>query len=453
MSWLVNRFRSLLSRGNVDREYIALAVNTGSRVSYPAERISTLPPMKKLEALFKVDPITFGIVHELIDSLVGVGFYFEGENELEIRRLTEWAEDIGFQFLLEDIVLDICVYGNAWVEIVWDTAHQNIEKFVVLDPKTMDYKRTHTGEIELDETGEPVAIVQTNSTGKQIYWYKDRIEDRSGEILYKAKLNEDLRKRIAHFKLWGFGDSKLGMTPLETCHYPATVRLNLIKSTGEAAFHSEGLIAYVSGRPSEEAKENIKKALVGSSSNDLLILDERVKLDRIPSPEIRGRERLVYAFMDEQCVAFGVPLRLIAEGLKEFAGEFEWRQIKFEMRLQRLQKRLAHQVREQILKQLWEAWGYTSRVPRIVFNIRTPGVKLSRSRQIATLARRGLIRRDPLLEKALRQEYDLPTEFLEREIEEWRSNPEHLPEISPEIDKQLELETPSKKKRSRKKKA
>jgi len=296
----------------------------------------------------------------------------------------------------------------------------------------MDYKRDIRGEVELDEYGEPVAIVQDLEFGKRV-WYADRIEER-GEVIMRAKKGEDLRRRIVHLKLYGFGDTFLGITPLQTTYNSALSRLNLGVSTGEAAFRSEGLVAYVSGKPSQKTLEGLVKALKDSSSKNIFVFEDKIKLDRVPSPDIKGRERLIYAFLDEQCIAFGVPLRLVAEGLKEFAGEFEWRQIKFEMRVKTLQERLAWQVREKILRPLWETWGMKTKVPKIVFHTKTPATKLSRSRQIATLARRGLIRRDPELEKRLRQEYDLPYKFVVRELKQWEEQPERVPEESKETD-------------------
>jgi len=70
---------------------------------------------------------------------------------------------------------------------------------------------------------------------------------------------------------------------------------------------------------------------------------------------------------------------------------------------------------------------------RVVFKTNMPSIKMAKSRRIATLARRALIKYDPELEKRLRILEDLPTSMLDKQIEEWKKTG-MLPQVEPEKD-------------------
>ena len=51
-----------------------------------------------------------------------------------------------------------------------------------------------------------------------------------------------------------------------------------------------------------------------------------------------------------------------------------------------------------------------------------PSVEKQRIMNIASLTIRGLISRDPQIEKRLRQELSLPTDYIDKEIKAWEEN-------------------------------
>lgn len=80
------------------------------------------------------------------------------------------------------------------------------------------------------------------------------------------------------------------------------------------------------------------------------------------------------------------------------------------------------------------------------FKTHMSSIMLSKSRRIATLARRSLIKYDPELEKHLRELEDLPVSFLDEAIEKWEETgaiPEQKPEKEIDVRERvnkLELE-------------
>ena len=70
----------------------------------------------------------------------------------------------------------------------------------------------------------------------------------------------------------------------------------------------------------------------------------------------------------------------------------------------------------------------------MVFRTQSPSIKLSRSRRIATLARRGLIRYDPELELHLRREEGLPVKFVQLSLKQWQEEKKSPEEIKSDVE-------------------
>jgi len=62
-------------------ELLALSVGPSRPTTEREERVLSKANYEKLERLYQIDPVTFGIINELVEAIVGVGFFFEGEDE------------------------------------------------------------------------------------------------------------------------------------------------------------------------------------------------------------------------------------------------------------------------------------------------------------------------------------------------------------------------------------
>jgi len=428
----IDALRRILGRGTRDyyHEVVGLAQETGGVVP-SGERITGLPDPAKIETLYRTDPLFWSMVQEYVYGIAS-DYFIEGGEEEDRQRLEKWCRDKGLIFAIQDGIVDICLHGNFWLELIPDYKNKDLS-FKCINPQNIDYIReTTTQNVKLQDDG-TFEGYEIRSGMKKLYIRKDRIELDGKTVVTSSRKEPDLRTRIAHFKLFGFGESYLGLSLGALIYKTAIVRLNIADMVGESAFRGGGLFVKLPRDASQQTREELKKDLRNITRRNIFLFDERIQLGTLPYPDIRGQADLLYYFADEMAAGMRVPLCLLMLAGRTARGERDVMAIKFELNMKPLQERLAFQIREQIFRKLWEVWGLKSEIPRIVFAERAPFLKLSKSRRIATLARRGLIRWDPELEKRLRQEEGLPYQFVQKQLDEW-INEDKTPVESREVD-------------------
>jgi hypothetical protein len=393
------------------------------------ERTKQKDKISDFQKLYLVDSLTFGFVNFLVHKIISK-ILFTGSPE-DVKAFEDWADKIDLRIKLEDIVQDIIVCGGAWTEMVYSSI--DLEDIKIINPETMDYIRDDQENIKLDDEGKFLGLVQ-EINGKKRYWYKDRIEE-SNNILYKAEKGEDLRDRIKYWKLISFGESELGISFIKPVYRSAIIRSNLEDMIGESGFRGGGIVAYLTGEPSQEQKRNLKEQLTNITSRNIFLLKDNIKLSTIPIPELSAREQLLYSLADFQASGLGIPLEALVSGTKTYRQDFINKMADMESRIESYQARLAEQIQEYIIVPLLHLWKRKGPV-KIQFASSSTHTQMNRSRVIATLARRGLISRDPELELHLRKELKLPTSIVEVTLDNWIKNKKESPQdiVDKEID-------------------
>lgn len=418
-----------------------------SPIKHLEERVTKTVPLSKIKKLYHLDFLCFRIVNDYIDSMVGLGLFLDGDKKVT-KELMEWADKVNLQRVLEDIIRDIFLAGNAWLEIGYSEDFKDILTLRVLNPETMDFIREKgKNYVEIDENGNPIGYVRKESYGlNKIEWRKDRIIVGDEEIHLSP--DQDGRDRISHFKLWSMSESFLGCTPLEPVYRQAIIRLNISRNVGEGAFRSEGLLITVGDEnitPTNEQLDNVVEEFENIETQTIFGFkySPRVRVERLPSPEIADRDTLLYYFADAFATGMGRPLCLLME-LKGRDAAIENKQIEWEKKILALQERFGDQVKEKIFYKYLDIKGIPrKKLKRVIFRSPRSSIKMARARRLATLARRGLIRYDPELEERLREEENLPTSLVENEIKEWKKTKKRLIE-----SKEIEIKQ-SKRKRKR----
>lgn len=406
---------------------IALS-NTKESGSILEERMQEVAALDKIETLYKVDPLFSGMVQEYIFGIAS-GVTFIGGNILDSKNLLKWWKDKGINFKIQDGILDIFLTGNLWLELIPDYGKGDLG-LRILNPKTMDYIRDNlTNQVILMDDGSIMGYRQRSGMSI-VDWTKDAVTNR-GEAVITATNNEDLRTRIAHIKLWSFSDSYIGLTPATAVYKSCIIRMNVADMVGESSFRGGGLVAKVPRDASEQSKTNLENSLLNLTRKNVMVIEDRILVEKFPSPDIGNQAEVIYYFADEASAGMRVPLSLLMLGNRLTNVEKEQASAKFELSLRPLQERLAYQIREHILSKLWEVWDTKGPIPDIKFIQRTPNALLNRSRVISTLARRGIISGDPELEKSLREELELPTTFIQRELDMWTKDETKMPISGP----------------------
>lgn len=390
------------------------STSTGEFSSALEERRQSTVSKEQLETLYHVDGLCYRIVNKYTDSMIGPGYYFEGKSR-SVKLVEEWSDQVRLKRILEEIVKDIYVTGsgNAWCELGYTKNDRDIVKLRIINPKTeIDYIRDKDGNVMLDEHNEPVGFKQErNVYGSEVIWKRDNITVAGKTTWTRKKKNEDGRDRIAHFKLYGLGESYLGHSPLETVFKDCVIRLNLTDNVGEMGYRGGAIVGYVGeeGQPAsaipDKTIDKLANDLKNATHEDVFVFKRNVKLDNFPIPDLKGREELIYYFVDVMCSSLGVPLVLLMEPKTAYKGEVEFKAIEFEKTVMNLQEKLAEQIEDKILTRLFKARGLSlENMPKMKFRNFQPAMRLSKSRRIGKYVKDGVLHWDINMENQIRHE-------------------------------------------------
>jgi len=226
----------------------------------------------------------------------------------------------------------------------------------------------------------------------------------------------------------------------------AIIRLNLENNVGEGAFRSGGLVAYI-GRegqvqPSPEVIDKVVTDLQNVTTNTIFGFRNDVKLERMPSPDLTGREELIMYFAAIQSLGMGFPLSKHMNISGRLAARVNTSaDIDFEQRIASLQERFGSEMREKLFFRYLKARGLVnslSEVPKLIFRTKSPNILRETINMLTRLGRRDIIRRDPELEKKIREELGLPTTYVQRELDQWTKDETRTPEGKDKEDVLLE---------------
>ncbi len=398
------------------------------------ERQTSLPMLGAYEKLYQTDPLVFRAVQMYVEQL-SQGFVVSAVEE-ERKLVEDWIEDTGFKFAVQDGIRDIFIYGNWFLELHPDFQAKTLT-FTSLNPKNVDYIRNLvTGKVLIDEDGKPLGYKVTVNS-KDFYYMNKRITEggfSKTSKVYTSNSKIDYRDMIAHFKLFSFSDSYLGYPPLAAVNKSALIRLNISDMVGTSSYRGGTRIAHTEGVLSKQHENELADTLLKATPDDIVVLDSRITLDNMPTPDVANKEKIVYYYADEVCTGLGVPLPLLMAGTGISSNDRDAFSTIFEDSVKPLQERLMFQIRNNVLVMLWRVLGKKTPVPQLKIVDKSTSAKMNVSRALSTLARRNLIKYDPELEVELRNIYNLPTSFADKELELWKKEGKRL-EDTTEVDK------------------
>lgn len=398
--------------GTVDKRSIAIESKDKRR-----EAVVT---KDQLEALFRLDGLTFRIVRKYVEKMVGNGYLIQGGSNEGRQLCQEFADDVDLKSVLSVVIQDIFVTGNGtgWLELGYTKDGTDIVAVRLINPKSdIGFRKDADKNVIYDNTLRPEAINLGGKLGFPVMSWEENAIVKGNQVVWTpSNDNEDGRDRIAYFKLIDVGEDEEGLSPLEPVYKAALIRLNLEDTVGNAAFRGSAVAAYVGlegGNPLEitdEMLNDVKDKLLQVDQDTVWAFRRDVALENFPQPEIDKFERLMYYFADMQSSGSGIGISLILQPLdRGFRGDVSVAKEEFLDSVTLYQDLLAKQVRDQLFKRLMKAKGKDPRkAPYIKFKSKDSGIALSQSRRLSTYARYKLLTPDTDLETWIRDNEGLP---------------------------------------------
>lgn len=231
-----------------------------------AERVDA----KELEGCYVYDPIVFNSVNKLVQTIMGAGWELrcDGEKSEEtlnyfssfLDNIGEVGEETTWEEMLSIIFQNQLIYGKHYIENVYNFNMKKIVDLVSLDPKKIDYARDNLGKVVLDENGRPLGYVQTVPMGVDTTGRGDPAPENVSLGNNKIFIRRD---RIAHFKLYTYGDRFDGLGVVEPAYKSIVRRQNIEEAQANSIFTrgTYPVIAYVGDKEHYPTNNMIDNAI------------------------------------------------------------------------------------------------------------------------------------------------------------------------------------------------
>jgi len=274
---------------------------------------------KELEVCYIFDAITFNSINKSTQAIMSAKYHLHAKDPVVFTYFTNFlnnigkiGEDITFRELLYSTFQYQMIYGNAFIEIVWNKNMTKVTDLVVLDPKRIDYAKYGNNQIALDIYGKPIGYTQkvpygVDITGKGDVPPKDVVIS-SDQIYIDAK-------RICHFKLFTYGDRFYGLGLIEPAYLSIKSKMNIEKAHADKATIPNPVIDYVGDEfhePTPDMIDNAVEKMSQFKSNRNFAFPRWHNLVSLDMKDDSVYTDALKYLRENQSASLGVPLSLAA---------------------------------------------------------------------------------------------------------------------------------------------
>ena len=283
--------------------------------------VSRVDP-QELENCYIFDPITFSAINKITQTIMASSRKLICDNNNILLHFTKFMDNIGkvgedvtFDEILESTFRHQLIYGNAYLETVYNKAGDDIVDLVVLDHKRMDYAKDASGNIILNNYGKPVGYTQQlpyhiYAAGKGDPVQKEyNISLVQNQIFLKPE-------RICNFKLYTYGDRFYGVGLIEPA-YKTILRKQNIESSQTNSIDQRGaspIVDYVGDEfhePTPQMLEDAAQKLAKFRNNRYFVFPKWHKIETIESKQSDIVQDILHYLRENQVASFGLSLAFI----------------------------------------------------------------------------------------------------------------------------------------------
>jgi hypothetical protein len=264
---------SLISGSGI-REITLAGASEGRRRTVridKAGRVNLRIPKTDLEVLYISDAITFNSVNKTVQMLMSSSYSIDSSQKRVVTFFEQFFKNIGnigenltLLELIEWIYKDLTVFGEAYVEIIYDEeTNTKPLDLTRVDPKKMDVARDSSGNAVVDEYGRVVGYSMSVPYGVDTKGSGDKIPE-----AFRGKIDTNqkiflLPSRIVQFKLYPYGDGFTGIGLIEPA-YSSIKRKMAITEAQTNSIYTRGtypIVGFVGDQNHEPTQTDIDNTL------------------------------------------------------------------------------------------------------------------------------------------------------------------------------------------------
>lgn len=364
-----------------------------------------------LEAYYRRDADTFSAINHRVRTFMSSKYEVRADSDKVVSWFTEFLKNARYDIILRKIALHNCIYGNAWVELVYNEERTSIVGFDHLDPKVMDFARDSNGNILFDKQNNPQYYVQKLPDNVEVPEEKrSRLVTQDGGI-QGLKLKTD---EVAHFAMYTIGDDLDGIGLIEPMYNPLLSKIQMEKDWGIAVKKAASplLVAkYGDERhpPVKSMEQELLKECKDINSKSVFVIPYFNDLD-YRNVNLQSLEPNLAYYVDKVSASTGVPRPyVVGSGDKTPRSTFKGLNLGYERDIREMQNSISYDSEVQMFS-LLSAQQKFGEIPKLEFeypSIEFMDAKMSR---IVELTNAGLLFPDKQLRQLIREMENLPPE-------------------------------------------
>lgn len=403
-------------------------VHLGAKLSgmrNPEEIIRVSP--QQLELLYVRDPVAFNSVNVICKTFLSTGYTILNDHE---GKLQDFLNVNQFSDLMFKIVQHLCIYGNAWVALMYrkteisGSTQKLLAGIDILDPKTMDFLRDIQGNIIFDKLGSPINIIQylpvNMPTGLGSTYLPNmprnpvQVTDPFGRYNQAMIIEKD---DAAHITLYTIGDNPVGIGILEPL-YNVINSKKMIERGLAQSIHRHGFpimwvkVGDMNNPPNPDELQDAFTKLTQLNERSEIITPYWYDIGMLQPKDVAQLQSHLQYFQDEIVSGVGVPKPfVIGEGEGGSKHILEMQKVLFERNIRMVQYAVAHIIDTEILLRFARENNFPNwkkGPPKLVWEEISTESTESKIASIVNLVDVGVIHPDKELEKYVRRELRLP---------------------------------------------
>ncbi len=388
----------------------------------------------ELEAAYFKDPVLFNGINLIVKTFLGAGFKIVADDPDVQKFMDDFSQRNNMMTIVLDIIQHICIYGDAWLEIIYNKQRNRIVGLDRIDPKSMDFDKDIHNRVKTDRVGSPSRYFQKvpqHLVG--IRSDKLRRNDK-GEIGFFFPIN-----KVAHFKLYSVGNSFNGIGLVEPLYLTSNQKLNIQQGYANAIYRlgfplPVAKIGDDKHEPNPDQINNLTTKLQDLNSLSTIVIPYYYNIEfQSPKNVEKLGEHLTY-FRNEEITGMGIPGALVTGlGEKTNRSVLQQQSVMFERTIRLIQKVVSDAFTDQVFKIMarLESWKVVPRFEWVDVNVEDLDSKAGR---LVKYAQSGLLNPDKIVRDDIRRREELPPEDQDTQTTEMNEVKKTLLTLSQKIE-------------------
>lgn len=279
---------------------------------------------RDLEDVYLTNPQAFNTINKSKQLIMSAGFEIRAQKKGVQSKYDDFFNNIGkigmrtnTHQLISYIHHDKFLYGNAYVERIYDKDQTEILDLKMIDPKLMDFARDAEGIIVVDNFQNPVGYTMDIGRRDSLFM-GDEIPNTNdspvtGNVVLRGTEIFLLAFRIAHFRMFTFGNRFDAVGVIEPAYEDITRKHKIEDATANSIHNTASfpIIGYVGDNQraaSQKVMDSTLNALQNLSHSRYMVFQHPTKVETL---EVKHSEQVGQAlkhFRGNEAAASGMAL-------------------------------------------------------------------------------------------------------------------------------------------------